>query len=100
MAAMFVLLLFIALATAGLTGYVIFAPLTWRHLLDRGWAERSGGSPITPGGLWWLLMGRFDQFGDRSLNGLGRPAQVLGWCLVIGLAGCAVMLALGLGFGP
>jgi hypothetical protein len=96
MAGMFVLLVFIALATAGLTGYVIFAPLTWRHLLDRGWAAQADGSPITPGGLWWLLRGRFAQFNDRGLNGLGRPAQILGWCLVIGLLGCAVVIGAGI----
>jgi hypothetical protein len=91
MAGMFVLLIFIALATAGLTGYVIFAPLTWRHLQDRGRSAEAGGSPVTPGGLIWLLRGGFVPMRDPGLNGLARPAQILGWCLVIGLAGCAAV---------
>lgn len=86
MAGMFVLLTFIALATAGLTGYAIFAPLTWRHLLDRGLAEQAG-SPISPRGMVWLLRGGFAGIDDRNLRGLARPAQILGWCLVIGLVG-------------
>lgn len=91
MAGMFVLLSFIALATAGVTGYVIFAPLTWRHLLDRGLQDQAGGSPITPGGLFWLLRGGFTRFDDRNLRGLARPAQILGWCMVIGVFGTAAV---------
>ncbi len=89
---MLFLLLFVALATAGFCGYVIFAPLTWRHLKDRGQESRMVGGPIAPLSFWWILRGAFAPTEDRSLSALARPAQVLGWCLVLGLLGTAAMV--------
>ena len=91
----FVLLVGLALATAGLTGYLIFGPLTYRHLEDR--EATVGGSFVAPAFLRWLLVARgWRESRDRNLRGLAAPAYILGWCLVVG----AVLTALAWPFKP
>ena len=81
----FVLLLGLALATAGLTGYLIFGPLTYRHLEDR--RATVGGSFVSPAFMRWLFLSRgYKGTPDRNLSGLATPAFILGWCLWIGAA--------------
>ena len=91
----FVLLLGLALATAGLTGYLIFGPLTYRHLQDRN--ATVGASFLSPAFVRWLLLQRgYRGTPDRNLSGLATPAFILGWCLMIG----AVLTAISLPFKP
>jgi hypothetical protein len=79
----FLLLLGLALWTAGLTGYLIFGPLTYRHLQDR--AATVGSSFVSPAFMRWLFLARgYRGTPDRNLSGLATPAFILGWCMWIG----------------
>ena len=81
----FVLLLGLAFATAGFTGYLIFGPLTYRHLQDRKRTQGLGNSFVAPAFLSWLLLRRgWREHADPNLSGLATPAWVLGWCLLVG----------------
>lgn len=80
------LLLGIALATVGLTGYAIFGPLTCRHLQDRGRLDEMDGSSLSAKGLVWVLTGGYHRHDDRSLRQLALPARIMLWLVVIGLA--------------
>ena len=81
----FCLLLALAVWTAGISGYLIFGPLTFRHLLDRGQTAGLGGSFVAPAFLRWLFLRRgYRGSPDRNLTGLAAPAWVLGWCMWIG----------------
>lgn len=87
----FLLLLGLALATAGLTGYLIFGPLTYRHLEDR--QATVGGSFVSPTFMHWLFIARgYKGTPDRNLSGLATPAFILGWCMWIG--GVLTLIAL------
>lgn len=88
------LLLGIAFATVGLTGYVIFGPLTCRHLKDRGWDEVMDGSSFSIRGLRWIAAGRYRDHDDRMLHQLGVPARIMLWLTVAGLASILIRLAL------
>jgi hypothetical protein len=79
---MFLLLLATALGLSGATGYLIFGPLAYRHLQDR--EQTVGGHAFAPRFLGFLLSGRFRTLGDRNLNGLATPAQVLLICAISG----------------
>lgn len=93
MAWMVVLLVSIAFLTAGVAGFLIFGPLTYRHLQDRGRAEAVGRSAFDPRFLRWLLAGGYRDGGDRGLLGLATPARVL---LIHALAGAAGSVIAGL----
>ena len=82
---MFTLLLGVALATSGLTGWLIFGPLSYKHASERHPTANFGGSALSPRFIGWLAWGEFRSLRDPRLNGLATPAQVLSWCLVIGL---------------
>jgi hypothetical protein len=87
---LFSLLLFVAMAVSGASGFVIFWPLARRHQLDR---DRE--SLTTPSGLafvGWLLSGKYRERRDPALNGLATPALLLGWCTIIGIAGTIIVL--------
>lgn len=90
MLTLFLLLLFVALAVSGASGFVIFWPLARRHQLDR---DRE--SLTTPSGaafVWWLLSGAYRARRDPALDGLATPAFLLGWCTVLGLVGTGLVL--------
>jgi hypothetical protein len=69
---MILLLLSLAVWTAGLTGWLIFGPLTYRHLQDRDQHHGKGGWFFSPTFFCWVLM--------------------LGWCMLVG--GVASVIAL------
>lgn len=80
------LLLGIALATVGLTGYAIFGPLTCRHLQDRGRVHDIDGSSLSAKGLVWMLGGGYRQHDDPMLRQLALPARIMLWLVLVGLA--------------
>ena len=76
---LFFALLFVALAIAGATAFVIFWPLALVHVRDRhpAVADRLGaGAFLKPSALAWLLRGGYYETGDRRLSGLATPARV------------------------
>jgi hypothetical protein len=79
---MFLLLFFTGLGLAGIAGYLIFGPLSYRQVAERGIAI--GGHAFSPGFLRWILAGRFRSTADPSITGLATPAQILGWCTIVG----------------
>lgn len=83
------LLLGIAFATIGATGYAIFGPLTCRHLLDRGHADAMNGSSLSATGLLWILRGGYRQFDDDGLRPLALPARIM---LVLTLTGAILLI--------
>ncbi len=87
MALLLFLLCSLALAIAGLAGYAIFGPLSYRHMLDRG--TTVGRSSLDPVFLRWLLRGRYRHRDDRSLWRLAAPAR---WLLALSLLGAAGVL--------
>lgn len=80
------LLIGIAFATVGLTGYAIFGPLTCRHLDDRGRGAEMGHSALSGTGIAWLLRGAYRGDPDRNLRQLAAPARIMLWLVVLGLA--------------
>lgn len=91
---LFFALLFVAIAIAGFTAFVIFWPLTLVHVRDRH-AELSAsfgaGAFLDPGALAWLLSGRYRQTRDSSLTGLATPARISLLTIMAGLL-CAGLL--------
>lgn len=89
---LFFALLFVAIAIAGATAFVIFWPLTLVHVRDRqpGIAAHLGtGAFLKPLALAWLLRGGYRAVDDPSLSGLATPARIslLVIFLGLGLAG-------------
>lgn len=85
---LFFALLFLALAIAGATAFVIFWPLALVHLRDRHPQVRSGlgdGAFIHPRALWWLLSMHYRDVRDRGFTGLATPAMISLSCIVLGL---------------
>mgnify|MGYP003409916811 CR=1 FL=1 len=64
----FCLLLALAVWTAGISGYLIFGPLTFRHLLDRGLTAGLGGSFVAPAFLRWLFLRRGSLYAAIGLS--------------------------------
>ncbi|HET9484730.1 MAG TPA: hypothetical protein VFO79_12295 [Xanthomonadales bacterium] len=91
MAATFLLLLTVAMAVSGAAGYLIFGPLTYRHLQDHDAHRAVGASSFAPGFFGWLLSGRYRAAGDPRLDGLATPARVLAWSFLIGALGSAIL---------
>lgn len=89
--ATFLILTGAGIAAAGLAGYLIFAPLAWRHLKDRSHNKSPYRTFISPGFFIWILSGRWRQLCDPGLTGLAAPARWLGIAFVLGslLAGVA-----------
>jgi len=94
---MVILLTGLAVGTAGLTGYVIFGPLTWRHLLDREQQQGKGSWFLSPRFMRYVLLRRWADSTDPNLRGLAAPAMVLGWCMIVGgiISGFALFFAPG-----
>jgi len=91
---LFFALLFVALAIAGATAFVIFWPLTLVHIRDRHPAIKAmfgEGAFLSPAALWWLLRGGYRAFPDRSLSGLATPARVSLSVILFGLAMSAIL---------
>lgn len=89
------LLLGIAFATIGATGYAIFGPLTCRHLKDRGLAGEMNESALSATGALWILRGGYRRHEhDRSLRQLAIPARIMAWLTLSGLLLVAANIAL------
>lgn len=85
---LFFALLFVAVAIAGATAFVIFWPLALVHLRDRHpevRAQLGEGAFIHPRALWWLLSQRYREVRDRGFTGLATPAMISLSCIVLGL---------------
>jgi hypothetical protein len=85
-----VLMIGLGVLTAGVTGYLIFGPLSFRHLEDRGAEGGLGGSSFAPSYWAFLLRGRYRALADRALDPLATPARIMLWTIAIGTAGTAV----------
>lgn len=90
--AMFMLLLAVGVGLSGATGYLIFGPLAYRHLQDR--KATVGAHAFAPSYIAYLLRGGFRAHGDRNLNGLATPAQVLLYCAIFGGVSAVALLIL------
>ncbi|PKM08994.1 MAG: hypothetical protein CVV14_01420 [Gammaproteobacteria bacterium HGW-Gammaproteobacteria-4] len=86
MALLLLILCSLATVILGLTGYVIFGPLTYRHLMDR--RATVGSSSFAPVFWWWLLRGGYRANRDPNLSGLATPARIMLVIIASGLAGC------------
>lgn len=85
---LFFALLFVAIAIAGASAFVIFWPLTLVHVRDRqpGIAARLGqGAFLKPSALGWLLRGGYREVRDPSLSGLATPARISLLVIILGL---------------
>jgi hypothetical protein len=86
---LFFALLFVAIAIAGASAFVIFWPLALVHIRDRHpqiTARLGAGAFLKPSALAWLLRGDYYTAGDVRLSGLATPARVSLIVIIIGLA--------------
>ena len=91
---LFFALLFVALAIAGATAFVIFWPLSLVHLRDRHPGVRAGlgdAALVNPRALWWLLSMRYREVRDAGFTGLATPAMISLGCIVLGLTMAGVL---------
>jgi drug/metabolite transporter (DMT)-like permease len=82
-------LLGIAFAITGLMAFAFFWPMTLVHLRDRYpdlHAQLGGAGAIAISTLLWLLAGRYRESHDPALDGLGTPARLALFVLLLGLA--------------
>lgn len=94
---LFFALLFVAMAIAGASAFVIFWPLTLVHVRDRHPALREQWGPgafLNPAALGWLLRGGYRAAGDGNLSGLASPARVSLLTIIIALALAGVLWGL------
>ncbi len=87
---MFLLLFFTGLGLAGIAGYLIFGPLSYRQASERG--LEIGNHAFSPIFMRWILGGSFRSTRDPAITGLATPAQILGWCTLIGAITSAILL--------
>ena len=86
---LFLALLFVAIAIAGATAFVIFWPLALVHIRDRHpqiKAQLGEGAFLKPSALWWLLSGGYRATPDTSLSGLATPARISLAGIILGLS--------------
>lgn len=91
---MFFALLFVAMAIAGATAFVIFWPLALVHIRDRHPAVKAllgEGAFLKPAALWWLLRGGYRATPDPYLSGLATPARIALSVILLGLTLAALM---------
>ncbi|KGM57305.1 membrane protein [Lysobacter arseniciresistens ZS79] len=96
---LFFALLFLALAIAGATAFVIFWPLMLVHVRDRypQLEANLGSNAFARPSAWaWLLRGGYRSEGDRNLDGLATPARVALCTIIAGLVGAGVLYLLSL----
>ena len=93
---LFLLLLALGVAIAGLTAYVMTWPLVSAQLRDRHLARRPEFGPhlFAPKGFLWLLRARWRGFGDPDLNFLSFPGTVATWAITLGSAASALLFVL------
>ena len=99
---LFFALLFVALAIAGATAFVIFWPLTLVHVRDRqpGIAAQLGhGAFLKPSALAWLLRGGYRSVRDPSLSGLATPARISLLVIIAGLVAAGLLWLVALAVG-
>ena len=85
---LFFALLFVAIAIAGATAFVIFWPLALVHIRDRHpqiTAVLGTGAFLKPSALAWLLRGDYRGARDTQLSGLATPARVSLIVIIAGL---------------
>lgn len=85
---LFFALLFVAIAIAGASAFVIFWPLTLVHVRDRHpaiKAQLGDGAFLNPSALRWLLVAGYRSTPDRSLSGLATPARISLLVIILGL---------------
>jgi hypothetical protein len=84
---LFLLLLALGLAIAGLTAYVMTWPLVTTHLRDKHPAEHAAiaGAPFGRGFVWFLR-GNHRHIADRDLAFLSIPGCIGAWSIAIGSA--------------
>ena len=81
----FLLMVALGVWTAGFTGYVIFGPLCYRHLMDYE-ATGGAGKHAFAAAFWrYLMRGDYRARGDRNLDALATPARIMLW---LNLFGC------------
>lgn len=100
---LFFALLFVALAIAGATAFVIFWPLTLVHVRDRQpgiAAELGTGAFLKPSALAWLLRGGYRAVRDPSLSGLATPARISLLVIFLGLLLAGLLWLVALVVGP
>lgn len=83
----FILMLALGVWTAGFTGYVIFGPLSYRHLMDRQATAGAGEHAFAPAFWRYLVRGDYRACADRNLDALATPARIMLWLVVAGGAG-------------
>jgi hypothetical protein len=86
---LFFALLFVAIAIAGATAFVIFWPLTLVQVRDRHpqiKAQLGEGAFLNPSALRWLLTGGYRATPDTSLSGLATPARISLLVILLGLS--------------
>ena len=88
----FLLIMGLGLVVAGLTAYVIVWMLVAVHLRDHHPAMREsiGNVLVSPRALLWYLRAGWRNARDANLNVLAFPGTFGVWCIVAGLAGCAI----------
>ena len=99
---LFLALLFVAMAIAGATAFVIFWPLALVHIRDRHPAIKAllgEGAFLKPSALWWLLRGGYRATPDTSLSGLATPARIALSVIILGLALAGVLWLAALAMG-
>ena len=99
---LFLALLFVAMAIAGATAFVIFWPLALVHIRDRHPAIKAllgEGAFLKPSALWWLLRGGYRATPDTSLSGLATPARISLAVIILGLALAGVLWLAALAMG-
>jgi len=96
---LFLALLFLALAIAGATAFVIFWPLMLVHVRDRHpqlQTDLGSNAFARPSAWGWLLRGGYRALGDRNLDGLATPARIALWVIIAGLVGAGLLYLLSL----
>lgn len=86
---LFFALVFLAMAIAGATAFVIFWPLALVHIRDRHPAIKvrlGQGAFLKPSALLWLLAGGYRAARDPGLGGLATPARIALGTILVGLA--------------
>ena len=99
---LFFALLFVAIAIAGASAFVIFWPLALVHIRDRHpqiTAQLGAGAFLKPSALAWLLRGGYRSVRDPSLSGLATPARISLLVIFLGLGLAGMLWLVSLAYG-